>query len=340
MKLIYNIIVKTTNIELLPFLLGSFKEQKELITQSLFSSEDLNYIWDCVTKLPFATDSSGVLGYTLHQSLLKQPLLTTKIVNNLWFLYKDEVKINLKPEIVGHPSFDISEGIKLSETYIKEESFNSLSWILKNPNPLISDAIARVISDNEALIEKWKYLKHLKRNTLSATQDVDSCLKLIVLKTSNKQFLNKFYFWLQKENFIATDWLYSFLENPASNLKVLKNIFSHKKSLREDKLILILSHPNASEELLDEAVNYFKSSNNKNSTVFNGFLKALSLKEFSASSLNKIFNHFLFESSALKLVLEQKNFKPEWVWQLYLNASLFSSIPKENQDLLKKYLKI
>lgn len=317
--------------DLLVFLIGSFKEQKEALTSRVYSPEEIDYIWLNVSKIPLAQDASKTFVFHIHQNLLKQPKLSSYILEKLWNLYSPITQITLQPDILEHHNFDFVKSLELFESFIQEENWLFIYSILKNKNnPLFADHIV----ENSQHLERIKFLLHFKKNS-SEAKIIEDILKICIKSTASKKFLNDTYFYLQREQILNLDYLGYFIENKLTNLKILSNIYTKQNS--SSLINALILHDNISEDLLFEIISTHR---NFDSSLFNTILNLLKNKTLNSKTLEFLFKFYLNQNLIIEQIINQPHFNNHWVWECYLNESSFDSLNQMSKELLKKALNI
>lgn len=323
---------------LLGFLLGTLKEQRELIPKSQWSVNDLNFIWTHIPHEPFNSDSSGIKAYELHRQLLKHPSLPSEIVQELFHLYEQQ-SINLKAEIYRHVNLPLEIYISLYDKALKEDNFLTLSWLLSNQHFNMS-IMTKVLPEDEELMERWKFLWHLKNNSQEGSL-IQQCLSKVVSVCDNKGFLNSFFYWLHKEKHLNGSWCHVFIKNPNTNSKILQTIISqYSNKLGEYQFVELLNHPASNVKILDNLLFFFKNQPT-DSKIYNELLRLVrNNPNLTSEQLDIIFSMYNQHSELIELILQHPNFQPSLIWQGFLNEKLFETLPSNLQQLIKNHLKI
>lgn len=329
--------MKPNNASLLGILLGSFKEQKELILKEPWSSHDLNYIWQNISHNPSSSDSSGVKAYELHKALLKQPSLPEMVVNEIFHIYEPISSLNLKPDIYKHPNLGLVNYTQKFQQALDEDNFLELSWLLLSSSCHMQ-LLAKTLSEDEDLITRWKFLWQLKQSGQEGTL-IQQCFSKIVLVSEHKGFLNSFFYYLVNENLLNGSWCHMFIKNKHSNSKILTTIINKQsRNLGEYQFIEILNHTSANEKLISQLLQIY-SSQPKDSKIYNEFVRLVKSREdLTNEQLNLIYHMYPHHSELISAIINHPNFSVSIIWQSFLHEKLFETLPSNLQELLKKKL--
>lgn len=329
--------MKPNNATLLGILLGSFKEQKELILKEPWSPEDLEFVWQNIPHNPSSSDSSETKAYELHKALLKQPSLPEKIVNELFEIYEPISSLNLKPDIYKHPNLGLTAYVQKFQQALDEDNFLELSWLLLSSNENMK-LLAKTLSEDEDLVTRWKFLWQLKQSGQEGTL-IQQCFSKIVLVSEHKGFLNSFFYWLVNENYLNGSWCHMFIKNPHSNSKILTSIINKQsRNLGEYQFIEILNHPCANEKVISQLLQIY-SSQPKDSKIFNEFVRLVKNRhDLTNEQLNLIYHMYPHHSELISAIIAHPNFSVSIIWQSFLHEKLFETLPSNLQELLKKEL--
>lgn len=324
--------------ELLTILLGSYKEQKDLINSKPWTENDLIYIWEHVAKSPTDTDSSNLKAYEIHKALLRHINLPKNIVSELFKTYEHIAAFNLKPEIYRHNNMSFDIYIQKFNQAVLDDNFLELSWLMSSSNEGMS-IMTKTLSSDESLVTRWKYLWELKNNSNEGNL-IQQCFSKVVMISEDKGFLNSFFYWLDHEKKLNGSWCHAFIKNFHTNSKILTSIINkHSRNLGEYQFIELLNHPSANIKIISLLLTHFNSQP-KESRIYNELLRLVRLNnQLTNDHLHLIFHMYPQHSELVELIIKHPSFSVSVIWQSFLHDKLFETLPSNLQQLLKNCLK-
>lgn len=324
-----------SNPKLLVFFLGSFLEQKSALSSNLYSEEELTSAWEGITKMPLGIDQSKVKGFQVHSVLLKQPALSTKIVQELLEIYQDS-QTSLISEVLKHRNCPAETVEKYFKVGWQTENWTAVLWALQTDNLELKVKLVDQLTGDGAKLERLKF--HLHNNF--ATNPMRDIISICLQKSQSTKFVQDMYFHLHKNHQASLQTLSDVLINrKATGLKVLKNIWNQGKRLTPVQKAALLTHPQVDEKMLVEILKTWILDIPREVTLFNAVLWVLSNRVVPEGLLQSLYLQSLPHMELLTLILKHPTMNFDWVWWTIQDPQ-FETLPPLNQALLKNTLKI